>query len=229
MRTLGAVSTALLALSLGVAAPVYAQEQHDQQQEEKKAQPEKNAKPAEKKAQPEKPAKQEQKSAQQPERNAKPEERNTQQQDKNNKPEERNAQQQDKNARPAERNAQQQDKNNKPEERNAQQQDRNAKPEERNAQQQSAQPERQAQRGGGGRMPDDRYKANFGREHAFRVSEGDSRNHRFQYGGYWFGFSDPWPSNWLYTQDVFVVEIDGVYYLCNAAYPGVNVALDITL
>jgi hypothetical protein len=209
MRTLGAVSTALLALSLGVAAPVYAQEQHDQQQEEKKAQPE------EKKAQPEKPAKQEQKSAQQPERNAKPVERNAQQQDKNNKPEERNAQQQDKNARPAERNAQQQDKNNKPEE--------------RNAQQQPAQPERQAQRGGGGRIPDDRYKANFGREHAFRVSEGDSRNHRFQYGGYWFGFSDPWPSNWLYTQDVFVVEINGVYYLCNAAYPGVNVALDITL
>jgi hypothetical protein len=36
------------------------------------------------------------------------------------------------------------------------------------------------------------------------------------------------PSNWLYTQDVFVVvEIDGVYYLCNAMYPGVNITLSI--
>jgi hypothetical protein len=33
--------------------------------------------------------------------------------------------------------------------------------------------------------------------------------------GYWFGFEGAWPSNWLYTQDVYVVEINGVYYLCN--------------
>jgi hypothetical protein len=38
-----------------------------------------------------------------------------------------------------------------------------------------------------------------------------------------------WPSNWLYSEDVFVVEIDGVYYLCNASYPGVNIALSVTL
>ena len=54
-----------------------------------------------------------------------------------------------------------------------------------------------------------------------------SRDRRFQYGGYWFGFVDAWPSDWLYTQDVFVVEINGVYYLCNAMYPGVNVTLSI--
>ena len=41
-----------------------------------------------------------------------------------------------------------------------------------------------------------------------RPSQGEySRDRRFQYGGYWFAFVDPWPSNWLYTQDVFVVEI----------------------
>jgi hypothetical protein len=40
---------------------------------------------------------------------------------------------------------------------------------------------------------------------------------------------DPWPTNWLYTQDVYVVDIDGVYYLCNAMYPGVNIALSVTL
>jgi len=39
---------------------------------------------------------------------------------------------------------------------------------------------------------------------------------------------DEWPSNWLYTQDGFVIEIDDVYYLCNPTYPGVNIALSIT-
>ena len=32
-----------------------------------------------------------------------------------------------------------------------------------------------------------------------------------------------------YTQDVFVVEIDGVDCLCNASYPGINIALIVTL
>jgi hypothetical protein len=102
-----------------------------------------------------------------------------------------------------------------------------ARPEQRSAQEEkNARPEQHATRG---RIPDDRYRANFGREHSFRVSEGDYRNHRFQYGGYWFGFAGAWPSNWLYTQDVYVMEINGVYYLCNPTYPGVNVALEVTM
>ena len=121
----------------------------------------------------------------------------------------------------------QQEKNSKPEEKNAQQE--NTKPEEKNAQQQHAQPAKNGGGGERGRIPADRYKANFGREHTFRVTQGDFNNHRFQYGGYWFGFAAPWPSNWLYTQQVFVVDIGGVYYLCNPTYPGVNVELNITL
>ena len=109
------------------------------------------------------------------------------------------------------------------------QQEKNTKPEEKNAQQQHAQPAKNAGGGERGRIPADRYKANFGREHTFRVTQGDFNNHRFQYGGYWFGFAAPWPSNWLYTQQVFVVDIGGVYYLCNPTYPGVNVELNITL
>ena len=182
MKLVGVISTAVLSLTLGVAAPAYAQQEQRDQQEEQKAKPAQD----EKKAQPAKPAKQEEKSAQ-------PQEKNT-----------------------------------KPTEKNAQQQDKNAKPEEKNAQQHTpqAKPGQQAQHAGGGRIPDDHFKANFGREHTFRVSQADySRNRRFQYGGYWFGFVDPWPSNWLYTQDVFVVEINGVYYLCNPMYPGVNITL----
>jgi hypothetical protein len=120
----------------------------------------------------------------------------------------------------------------KQDEKNAQQQDKNTKQEEKNAQQRQAKPVQQAQRAGsngGGGIPTDRFEANFGREHSFRVSQGDYSNRRFQYGGYSFGFVDQWPSNWLYTQDVFVVEINGVYYLCNPMYPGVNLALSFTM
>ena len=187
MKLVGAISTAVLSLTLGAAAPMYAQqEQHDQQEEQK----DKPAQEKEKKAQPEKPAKQGEKSAQE---------------DKNTKPQEKSAQE---------------DKNPKPEEKNAKQEQQRA-PE--------AKPETQAQRAGGNRIPDDRYKANFGQGHTFRVSQGDYNNHRFQYGGYWFGFVGVWPSNWLYTQNVYVIDIDGVYYLCNPMYPGVNITLNVTL
>jgi hypothetical protein len=104
--------------------------------------------------------------------------------------------------------------------------EKNAKPEQRAP---KAAPGKPAQHAGGGRIPADRYKANFGREHTFRVSQNDFRSGRFQYGGYWFGFGGAWPSNWLYTQDVYVIEINGVYYLCNPSYPGVNLLINVTL
>ena len=134
---------------------------------------------------------------------------------------------------PAEEHAQQEDKKVQ-QEKPAQQEEKKAQQQEEKKPQQeksAVQHEQQAQRASGnqGRIPDDRYKANFGREHTFRVTQGDFNNHRFQYGGYWFGFAAPWPSNWLYTQDVFVVDIGGVYYLCNPMYPGVNVELIVTL
>jgi hypothetical protein len=186
MKLVGALSAAVLSLSLGIGIPAYAQqEQHDQQEENK-----------------DKPAQEKEKKVQ-PEQSAKPDEKNARQEEKAAKPEEKNVRQ-----------------------------EKSAKPEEKNAQEQHAQqpkPEQKEEHAGGGRIPADRFKANFGREHSFRVSEGDYRNHRFQYGGYWFGFESVWPSNWLYTQDVYVVEINGVYYLCNASYPGVNLTLSVTL
>lgn len=147
-------------------------------------------------------------------------EQHEQQEENKDKP----AQEKEKKAQP--------EKTVKPEEKNARQEEKSAKPEERNAPEQHAQqskPEQKEEHAGGGRIPADRFKANFGREHSFRVSEGDYRNRRFQHGGYWFGFASVWPSNWLYTQDVYVVEIDGQYYLCNASYPGVNLMLSVTL
>ena len=137
-----------------------------------------------------------------------------------------------KQAKPEQQHAQQQ-KQAKPEQQQQQhaqqqkQQDKN-KQQQQHAQQQK-QPVQQAGARGGGRIPEDRYRANFGREHTFRVSQADYRGRRFHYGGYWFGFVDPWPSNWLYTQNVYVVDMNGVYYLCNPMYPGVNIALSFTL
>jgi flagellar motor protein MotB len=176
MKLVGIISTAVLSLTLVAAAPVYAQEQHDQQEEQK-------AKPAQDEKQT------------QPAKSAKPEEKPAAQEDKNTKPAEQNAKQEDKNAKPAEKNAQQ---------------------------------EQHAAGNGGGRIPADKFKANFGQQHTFRVSQSDYSNHRFQYGGYSFGFVDAWPSNWLYTQNVYVIEINGVYYLCNASFPGVNLVLSFT-
>ena len=50
---------------------------------------------------------------------------------------------------------------------------------------------------GQGRIPDDRFHSNFGRGHEFRIGsprmvDGYSR---FQYGGFWFGFVQPWPDD----------------------------------
>jgi outer membrane biosynthesis protein TonB len=207
MKLVTVIGAGVLSLALVAACPAFAQEQHEEEkskpsgQEEKRAQPEKPAK----QAQPEKSAKQ-----------AQPEKRAQQ---------EKPSAQRENNAKPAEKNARQENNNAKPAEKNARQDNNNSKPANKNVQQQQ---HASAGHNGVSRIPQDRYQSNFGREHTFRVSQGDYQNHRFQYGGYWFGFSDPWPSNWLYTQDVFVIEIDGVYYLCNASYPGVNVALSFT-
>src|SRR6202046_5823117 len=62
---------------------------------------------------------------------------------------------------------------------------------------------------GSGRIPDDRYRANFGEEHTFVINDpvivgGFSR---FQYGGFWFAFNNPWPEGWYYTDDVYVSYI----------------------
>jgi len=208
MKVIRITSAAILSLLLGIAASGYAEQE---KQGEKQREPEKQAEPA-KQAKPEQQAK--------PAKQAKPEQQHAQQQ-KQAKPE----QQQQQHAQ----QQKQQDKN-KQQQQHAQQQkqqDKN-KQQQQHAQQQK-QPVQQAGARGGGRIPQDRYGGNFRREHTFHVRQAEYRGRRFQSGSYWFGFVDPWPSNWLYTQNVYVVDINGVYYLCNPMYPGVNIALSFTL
>ena len=81
------------------------------------------------------------------------------------------------------------------------------------------------------RIPDDRFRSNFGRGHEFRIGSPTlvGGYSRFQYGGFWFGFVQPWPEGWYYTDDVYVDYINGGYYLCNPYYPGVQVAISVEL
>ena len=84
---------------------------------------------------------------------------------------------------------------------------------------------------GSARIPDDRFRANFGREHVFVISQPEMVGgySRFQYGGFWFGFVQPWPVGWYYTDDVYVDYVDGGYYLYNPYYPGARVSISVAL
>ncbi|HVR27845.1 MAG TPA: hypothetical protein VMU26_31510 [Candidatus Polarisedimenticolia bacterium] len=78
----------------------------------------------------------------------------------------------------------------------------------------------------GQRIPDDKFRSNFGRQHTFRVRtqvvEGQPR---FQNGGYWFVLATPWPGDWDYADDCYVDYIDGEYVLIDLRHPGVQLAL----
>ncbi|MFZ0996767.1 MAG: hypothetical protein WAO17_01075, partial [Candidatus Sulfotelmatobacter sp.] len=74
------------------------------------------------------------------------------------------------------------------------------------ANQEEAKPSKQAKQAQGadrqhGRIPDDKFRAHFGRQHTLVINrltlvEGQPR---FQYSGYWFALADPWPVGWAYT------------------------------
>ncbi len=108
------------------------------------------------------------------------------------------------------------------------------KPPQRSAadeQRQRAVPAQRLSATGSGRILDDRFRSNFGDGHTFVINQpvivgGYSR---FQYGGYWFGFVQPWPVGWYYTDHVYVDYIGGGYYLFNPFYPGVRVEISVAL
>lgn len=96
---------------------------------------------------------------------------------------------------------------------------------------QRAQPALRLSVRGSGRIPDERFHSSFGREHEFHMGNpvmvgGYSR---FQYGGYWFGFVQPWPVGWYYTDDVYIDYVDGGYYMFDPYYPGARFAISVVL
>jgi len=80
-------------------------------------------------------------------------------------------------------------------------------------------------------IPDDKFRASFGRQHTFVISRPViiAGQPRFQYSGYWFEIVDPWPAVWAYTDDVYVDYIDGDYFLFDLLHPGVRVAVFVIM
>jgi hemolysin activation/secretion protein len=84
--------------------------------------------------------------------------------------------------------------------------------------------------GKGGHIPDDKFRAHFGRSHTFTartvVVQGQPQ---FQYGGYSFQFVDVWPVGWAYTDECYIDYIDGEYFLFDLLHPGVRVAVFVVM
>ena len=94
------------------------------------------------------------------------------------------------------------------------------------------------ERGGynGYRIPDDRFRAYFGRDHFFRIYGLPlvfvGGYPRFQYDGYWVTFVDPWPdtwpADWYQTDDVYLDYTDDGYYLYDRSRPGIGIAVTVS-
>lgn len=87
----------------------------------------------------------------------------------------------------------------------------------------------QAQRGQ--RIPDDKFRAHFGREHHFHVQRAEIVNQaqpQFVYGGYTFVLEQPWPATWSYDDDCYVDYLDGSYYLYDLNHPGIQILVFVT-
>jgi hypothetical protein len=239
MKRIKMIGSSAFLLALGIAGPVAARQEKPDRQEEK-AKPQKQeekgkaakqepqAKPE--RQQQEKPAKQEQPQAksQQTQRTPQTEERK-QQQDNSAKQQAR-AGKQEQQAKPEK----QQEARTQRQAGDRQQQGSSARPPERTqeamARQQAHRQLRLSERGSG-RIPEERFHSNFGREHNFRMREpvlvgGYSR---FQYGGYWFGFVEPWPADWYYTDDFYIDYVDGGYYMYDPYYPGTRFAISVVI
>src|SRR5271170_6978609 len=217
MKILGVISTSALLLLLGAAIPAYAQDDHkdqdakpEKQEQAKPAKPEEKAQPA-KQEEAAKPAKQEEQ--------AKP----VKQEEKATPAKQQEQAKTEKQPKQTEQ-AEQETKVNAGGQQHAQ---RTAAEE----QKQRSVPALRLSVRSESRIPDARFRSNFGRGHEFRIGSpvmvgGYSR---FQYGGFWFGFVQPWPDGWYYTDDVYVDFIDGEYVLINPYYPGVQVGISVVL
>jgi len=225
MNATRAISTTAAILLLGFSVPAYA----SQEKQEEKAPPAKQEQAA-------KPEKQEETKTPKQEQQAKPEK---QQQAKAPKQEQEQKQQQEQ----AKSNKQQHDNSPKQEQQQAegqqqqhsQQQVASSHDGPQRTQQaqatQHAQPELRLSDRGSGRIPDDRFGSHFGRGHSFRMGNPVmvSGYSRFQYGGYWFGFVEPWPVGWYYTDQFYIDYVDGGYYMYDSYYPGARFAITVVI
>ena len=198
------------ALSLILAGTAY-----PQQEQEKEKPKQEEQKPAEK---PKTQQKQDQQSAKQQQGEQKQEQKNEQKQEK------QSARQQGEQPKQSEQpNRERQDQQKQVTRQQQDEQKQQQRQQQQVAKQQHGDDRDQHSDHGHGRIPDDRFRSSFGREHHFRVGHFDNR--RFQYGGYWFSFNEGWPVGWAYSDDFYIDFIDGQYYLIDLSHPGVQLLL----
>ena len=237
MKTLETISTTALFLILGLAVPAHARQEKQEEntkppKQEQQAKPEKQDQAKPQKQEQAKPEKQTQ---------AKPQEQQKQDQQAKAPKQEQQAKapKQEQQAKPEKqaqaKPQQQQQKQLQQAKSDKQQQTASSHGGPQRTQQamtaQRAQPQLRLSSRGSGRIPDDRFRSNFGSGHSFRMGDpvmvgGYSR---FQYGGFWFGFVDPWPADWYYTDDFYIDYVDGGYYMYNPYYPGARFAITVVI
>ena len=225
MKAFATLGTAVLFLSLGTIVPAFAQ--HEQEE-----------------------ARPEQEHGQQQNQNKQAQQQQANQQNQNKQQQQQQAQQQNQNKQQQQQQAKQQNPN---EQQQAQQQGVQQPAQHTQEQQRVQQAAWQGhrsqnwqsdhrtwqQRGGynGYRIPDNRYNGYFGPDHGFVIYSQPymvvGGFPRFQYSGYWFTLVDPWPSywanNWYQTDNVYVVYANNGYYMYNQRYPGVGIAINVSL
>jgi hypothetical protein len=80
-------------------------------------------------------------------------------------------------------------------------------------------------------IPDPKFKASFGRPHSFKANQVIRQTTivagqtQFVYSGYTFIILDPWPSEWLFTDDCYIDYVDDDYFLFDPFHPGIRIAL----
>ena len=242
MKTIGMTSTAVLCVLLGMSAPGYAGQDH---QDEKRDQ----AKPKQDSHEQARPS---QEQTRQPQRQ---EESRPQQRDQHQQPDRARQEQRPQGGRDSERgqdNSQRRQNQDRPQHQpqQAQRDDHSRRtPEFQHPQERGWQEHRASnwqsdhrtwqQRGGydGYRIPDERFHGYFGQDHGFRIGVLPflvvGGYPRFQYRGYWFSSVDPWPeywgNDWYDTDDVYVDYVDNGYYLFNRRYPGPGIAISVSM
>lgn len=201
MKTLGTISLAVLFLLMTGSVATYSQDDSRPQTQEEKDKARNNDKQQEDKA-----AKQEDKDASKPEKKQEQE------------PAARQEEHPDKNAA---KQGQKQEKQEQKEQRSDQKSDQRMEHDQR---------QHPAAANQGRHIPDDKFRAHFGRPHTFRVRRTEVINVSqpiVVFGGYSFELVDAWPSDWGFDDDCYIDYVDGEYFLFDTFHPGIRIAVFI--
>jgi len=210
------------ALSLLLSGTAYPQQQKEEekpaQHQEKQAEPAKQPEPKQKQERSASKQQQHEKKNQQKE-----EKQSAKQQNERQRQTEQSGKQREDQQKQQRQVVKQQQEEQKQQER---QQHQVAKQQQRNDQERTDQDTNQrSDNDHGRRIPDEKFRASFGREHHFHHVHVDNR--RFTYSGYWFTFNEAWPVGWAYDDDFYIDYIDGEYYLIDLMHPEIQLLLVI--